>query len=182
MTLRKFVATLALVALGFAVLAFAPKGGAPPAPVAFGQSEGGEHHCVPVGGMLMTNVNVIANTTNLGPVTGDLSGSVAATILKASPGPGGTTLLDVQHYWVTEAGDTIKFDVAHGTFSSATPTRLAVIKYTAKIIDGTGKFAGATGTIDTIGEVDLPNYPDLAGGRTVFRYSGQVCYAARGEP
>jgi hypothetical protein len=182
MRLRKLTCTLALGALVLAVLAFAPGRFTPLPRVVLAQSERAARHCVPVGGMLMTNVNVIANTTNLGPVTGDLSGSVAAAILKASPGPDGTTLLDVQHFWVTEAGDTIRFDVAHGMFSSVTPTRLAVIKYPATIVGGTGKFAGATGTIDTIGEVDLPNYPDLAGGRTVFRYSGQVCFKPPNEP
>ena len=32
-----------------------------------------------------------------------------------------------------------------------------------------------------IGEIFLPNFPDLAGGETVFRYSGQLCYAAPGR-
>ena len=32
-----------------------------------------------------------------------------------------------------------------------------------------------------IGEIFLPNFPDLAGGETVFRYSEQLCYAAPGR-
>ena len=38
-------------------------------------------HCVPVSGALMTNIGAIAGVTKLGPAHGDLSGSVAATIL-----------------------------------------------------------------------------------------------------
>jgi hypothetical protein len=43
----------------------------------------------------------------------------------------------------------------------------------------TGKFAGATGTLYSIGEVDIPDFPDLTGGRTVLGYSWQVCLASR---
>src|ERR1035441_739806 len=63
--------------------------------------------CEPVSGVLMTNINAIAlptaaNGTNLGPVFGDLQGSVAATII----GQDSTGYL-VQHYWVTSTGDKI---------------------------------------------------------------------------
>jgi len=58
------------------------------------------------------------------------------------------------------------------------PGLLAVVSYPVRITGGTGPFAGASGKIDVIGEVFLPNFPDLAGGKTVFRYSGQLCYAA----
>src|SRR5271157_444748 len=63
--------------------------------------------CENVGGVLFTNINAIAlpsaaNGTNLGPVFGDLKGSVAATILGGSMSAG----YDVQHYWVTASGDT----------------------------------------------------------------------------
>jgi hypothetical protein len=36
--------------------------------------------CQAVGGVLMTNIGAIEGVTNLGPVSGDLQGSVAATI------------------------------------------------------------------------------------------------------
>src|SRR5881275_2650833 len=50
------------------------------------------------------------------------------------------------------------------------PTRFAFTSYPARIIGGTGRFAGATGDLTNIGEADLQ-----AG--TAIRYSGQVCFA-----
>jgi hypothetical protein len=44
---------------------------------------------------------------------------------------------------------------------------------------GTGRFAGATGDFTNIGEVSLSNAPDVTGGTTIFRYTGQVCFADR---
>jgi hypothetical protein len=57
----------------------------------------------------MTNIGAIAGVTNLGPVFGDLQGAVAATIL----GQNNDGSFDIQHYWVSTTGDTIKFNVAH---------------------------------------------------------------------
>ena len=48
---------------------------------AVAEAETASSHCVPVGGALMTNIGAIAGVTNLGPATGDLAGSLAATIL-----------------------------------------------------------------------------------------------------
>src|SRR4029077_574269 len=59
--------------------------------------------CQAVGGVLMTNIGAIEGITNLGPVSGDLQGSVAATI-KGQDSQGNYL---VQHYWVTSAGETI---------------------------------------------------------------------------
>jgi len=77
------------------------------------------------------------------------------------------------HHWVTESGDTLSFDQATATtlpLSQTSPTLFAVLTYPVHITGGTGKFAGATGDITNIGEVDLVK-------GTVFRYSGQVCFA-----
>jgi hypothetical protein len=59
--------------------------------------------CAPVGGVLFTNTAAIDGVYNLGPVFGDLQGSVAAKIVSANPD--GTFTL--QHYWVTTSGATI---------------------------------------------------------------------------
>ncbi len=69
--------------------------------------------CHRVSGVLMTNINAIAlpspdNGTNLGPVFGDLAGSVAATV--TGQDSNGNFL--IQHYWVTSSGETIKFQQA----------------------------------------------------------------------
>ena len=70
-----------------------------------------------VGGELMTNVGSIPlgnpGPTNLGPVFGDLAGSVAAEYV------GNFTF---QHYWVTASGETIKLKPA--TLSAANEDQL----------------------------------------------------------
>jgi hypothetical protein len=71
-------------------------------------AESDSSHCVPVGGALMTNIGAIAGVTNLGPASGDLAGSLAATIL----GQNSNGIYNVQHYWVTAAGETITFKKA----------------------------------------------------------------------
>jgi len=162
-----------LMALVVFVPAMALFSGASPTPKAAPQSGATERHCVPVGGTIMTNFGAIDPGTNtLGPATGDLQGAVSATLLGApQPGAGGTVVFHVQHHWVTESGDTILFDPAVATTAPLSQTLFAVITYPAHITGGTGKFAGATGDLTFIGEVDFGAL------KTVFRYSGQVCFA-----
>jgi hypothetical protein len=83
---------------------------------------------------------------------------------------GNNVLFKAQHHWVTESGDTITFDQATATTVALSQSRFAIVNYPVHINGGTGKFAGATGDINAIGEVDLN-----AG--TVFRYFGKVCFA-----
>src|SRR5215472_10302521 len=106
---RNLVPTLTLLTLGFALLTLAPRGVIRPTLVAFAQSDIGQHHCVSVGGTIMTNLGSIGSSTMLGTATGDLKGAVAATILKVDPRPGGTTIFSLQPQWVTEGGDSIVF-------------------------------------------------------------------------
>lgn len=128
-------------------------------------------NCIHVGGSIITNFGAVDPNTTLGPATGDLRGTVAATLLTPpQPGPGGTVIFHVQHHWVTESGDNIFFDPAVATTAPLSQTRFAIISYPVHIIGGTGKFAGATGNMTGIGEADLQ-----AG--TAFRYSGEVCFA-----
>jgi len=128
-------------------------------------------NCQQVGGVLMTDINVIKipnHQTNLGPVFGDLAGAVAATILGGDRR--GNYL--VQHYWVTESGDTIKFDVAVLTPTTAgSDVAAGWGNYRSNITGGTGKFKGATGYLDYFG---LADFSELT---LVLRYRGQVCYA-----
>jgi hypothetical protein len=164
------VALMALVVLAPAMALFS---GAPSAPKPSPRSGNTERHCVPVGGTIMTNFGAIDPLTNtLGPATGDLRGAVSATLLGApQPGAGGTVVFHVQHHWVTESGDTITFDPAVATAAPLSQTLFAIITYPVHITGGTGKFAGATGDLTNLGEVDL------GAKATVFRYSGQVCFA-----
>jgi hypothetical protein len=131
---------------------------------------GGQKHCQSTSGSLITNFGVVDANTTLGPATGDLKGAVAATVLSITPNADGTVSFNVQHHWVTEAGDTINIDPATAITMPLSQTLFAIIKYPVHITGGTGKFAGATGDLTAIGEADLS-----AG--TALRYSGKVCYA-----
>ena len=131
--------------------------------------------CVPVSGALMTNIGAIAGVTNLGPASGDLAGSLAATIL----GQNSNGTYNVQHYWVTAAGETItlKKAVLTPTYPTNDPGIVAVPwgNYRSYITGGTGKFDGATGYLDYFGMADF--YQNTL----VLRYRGQVCYALPSE-
>lgn len=125
--------------------------------------------CQAVGGVLMTNIGAIAGQTNLGPVFGDLQGSVAASIVGQDAS--GNFLL--QHYWVTSSGDTILFKVA--TLIPASTSQPGVVpvlwgNYTSEISGGTGNFKNATGKLEYFGIADF-NQNTL-----VLRYRGRVCF------
>ena len=128
----------------------------------------GDKQCQSVGGTIMTNFGAVDPNTTLGSATGDLKGSVAATVLNVAPGSGGTVVFTIQHHWVTDSGDTIFTDQAQAVTLPLSQTLFAVITYTVHVTGGTGKFAGLTGDLHSIGEADLS-----AG--TVFRYSGKLC-------
>jgi hypothetical protein len=129
-------------------------------------------HCTPVGGMLMTNLGAVDPATTMGVATGDLKGAVGATILSREGTPP-ALILNVQHHWVTESGDTLFFAPATATTTEVGPGLglYAIVTYPVHLNGGTGKFAGATGDFTNIGEADL------ASGRIVTRYVGQICYA-----
>lgn len=137
----------------------------------FGQSSNGNPHCQQVGGTFLTNLSVIDSNTTLGIATGDLKGAVAATILNISTRPDNTVVFTVQHHLVTDSGDTITVDVAHAVASPVAPGLLAIVSYPITITGGSGRFSGAHGQINNIGEVDLNT------SHTVFRYTGEVCFA-----
>ena len=131
--------------------------------------------CDSVGGVLTTNIAAIDGVYNLGPVFGDLQGSVAAKIL----GQNSDGTFNVQHYWVTSSGDTIlmkvailhpTYPVANGLFLDRTIVAVPWGNYSSDISGGTGKFDGATGTINYFGMADFTK------NTLVLRYSGTVCY------
>ncbi|MGP8245815.1 MAG: hypothetical protein ACLQVN_15010 [Bryobacteraceae bacterium] len=125
--------------------------------------------CESVGGVLITNIAAIDDVYNLGPVFGDLQGSVAAKIVGST-----ATTYTLQHYWVTTSGDTILFKqaVLTPTYPTADKNIVAVPwgNYSSDINGGTGKFAGASGKIDYFGMADFNKLT------LVLRYSGTVCY------
>ena len=125
--------------------------------------------CQVVGGTLLTNIGAIEGVTNLGPVSGDLQGSLAATV-KGQDNDGNFL---VQHYWVTSPGETILLKLAVlKPVATSDPNVVAVLwgNYSSDIVGGTGKFKNATGKIDYFGIADFKE-------RTlVLRYRGKVCY------
>jgi len=118
--------------------------------------------------MLMTNLGAIDASTTMGPVTGDLKGSVSGTIVSQEV-IGNNLVLRVQHHWVTESGDLLFFDQATATSTPVAPGLYAIITYPVHLAGGTGKFSQVTGDFNNIGEVDLNS------GQIVLRYSGQLC-------
>jgi hypothetical protein len=172
MTLGRITRIVLFVSIAVLLFAFIASSGGYPAAASQPQLEPPDQHCAPVGGTVMTNFGAIDQNTTMGTATGDLRGAVSGTLLGApQPGAGNTLVFHVQHHWVTESGDTLSFDPATATTVPLSQTLFAVVTYPLHLTGGTGRFAGATGDLNTIGEVDLVK-------GTVFRYSGQVCFAA----
>jgi hypothetical protein len=132
---------------------------------------GNKKGCQPVGGMLLTDLGAIDQYTTMGPATGDLKGAVSATIQNVDSPDATTLVFTVQHHWVTDSGDTLQFQPAKATVKQVAPnsTLYGVSSYSAHLSGGTGKFAGASGDLNFIGEADLST------GALVFRYTGTVC-------
>jgi hypothetical protein len=128
----------------------------------------------------MTDFGAIDATTTMGTATGDLRGAVSGSILGLpQTGSGGTVIFHVQHHWVTESGDQLFFDPATATTMPVGSGLFAVLTYPLHPTGGTGKFANVThdgSEMDAIGEVHCDNAMCSAG-QTIFRYSGQVCFA-----
>jgi hypothetical protein len=136
-------------------------------PVVTQESRLPKRECTSVSGSAMTNF--ITEDTTLGTVTGDLKGSVSARILRITPGDNGKLVFDVQHTFVTEAGDAIRTGVST---AEGTPVGEGVYHVSFKpqlIVGGSGRFADASGQIVSRGSADLTT------GETIFRYSGQIC-------
>ena len=170
MTIGRITRIAFFVSIAVLLYAFIASSGGYPAAAPHPQSEPPDRHCAPVGGTVMTNFGAIDQNTTMGTATGDLRGAVSGTLLGApQPGAGNTLVFHVQHHWVTESGDTLSFDPATATTVPLSQTLFAVVTYPLHLTGGTGRFAGVTGDINAIGEVDLAS-------GTVFRYSGQVCF------
>ena len=138
--------------------------------------------CSEVGGAFVTNF--IASDQTAGTATGDLKGALGVkvlAVLSGTIGAGTPVKLKVQHFWVTETGDTLLLNQAELTaYPGASPSQTLLYSFVyeqgVKLVGGTGKYDGATGTIKAWGAVDL------SAGEVVGRYAGQVCLKASSKP
>jgi hypothetical protein len=170
MTSARFTRIAFLVSAAVMLIAFITTSRGQPTAAAQPRSESGDRRCIHVGGMLMTNIGAIEGVTNLGPVSGDLQGSIAATI-KGQDAQGNFL---VQHYWVTSAGDTILLKQAVlKPVATSDPNVVAVLwgNYSSDILGGTGKFKNTTGRIEYFGIADFREKT------LVLRYRGEACFA-----
>ena len=168
-------------AVGFAVAASLIMATAPIGSVALAQSQQAEPHCTQVSGAFYTNF--IAPDQTAGVATGDLKGALGVKVLAVSGtvGNGKPVILTVQHFWVTETGDTLLLEQAQvAAYPSTSPNQpllySAAYEKGIKIIGGTGKFDGATGLLKAWGAVDL------GAGEVAGRYRAEICFKAPSKP
>ena len=183
MKLRNIAQIGLLLSLAFVVVAFAAERRAfQPTPVAYARGSSSGSHCRHVGGTVMTDFGAIDATTTMGTATGDLRGAVSGSIVGVpQSGQGGTVIFHVQHHWVTDSGDQLFFEQATATTMPLGSGLFAILTYPVYPNGGTGEFANVNGgEIDNIGEAHCDNSACSAG-QTIFRYSGQVCFASAGQ-
>ncbi|MGH9627857.1 MAG: hypothetical protein ACRD7E_05905, partial [Bryobacteraceae bacterium] len=84
------------------------------------QSQRQETRCYSVGGATMTNF--LSQTGTQGTATGDLKGSVAATVLSMTgPQANGQQTFTVRHTFVTEGGDVLETDPSNALVTPVHP-------------------------------------------------------------
>jgi hypothetical protein len=116
---------------------------------------------------LVTNHNVSTGLA-LGTVTGDLKGAVMATFTTTA-GSGGVIELTLYHNFVTVS----RASLSTADTGSLTPipgmSGVYHMAVTYRVTGGTGKFAGATGTLQNHGTADLNT------GLLTLTYTGEIC-------
>jgi len=82
------------------------------------------------------------------------------------------TIFHNQHHWVTESGDTIFLGAADVTaIPTFVPGLFAANYPNIPVLGGTGRFAGAHGSITAFGAVDMNQ------GHIILRYQGNIFFA-----
>ncbi|MFO1499503.1 MAG: hypothetical protein U1G07_14090 [Verrucomicrobiota bacterium] len=164
-------ARLCLLTIGAAV---------PATSTSLAQAGSDASNCEKVSGAFSTDF--IAQDQTAGTATGDLKGTLGVKILSMTGevGNGKPVTGKAQHFWVTEAGDTIfTQELVAEFYPSASPSLsllYALVEQEVKITGGTGRFEGATGVLKVWGAADF------AAGQAVGRYTGTVCFKSSGAP
>jgi hypothetical protein len=114
----------------------------------------------------------------LGPTTGNLKAAVSASLISLAPNPDGSLHATSSEVWVTGPQDTLQF-AGDATFTPVADAPIGTVTdaLTLTAIGGTGKYAGATGTIKVTGTGYNLFGPAAGPGSTYFdvRYQGTVC-------
>jgi len=121
----------------------------------------------------------------LGPATGDLQAAISAFLTSLQPQPDGTIETTSLEVWMLGAQDLIVFN-GHAIFTPLAGQPIGTIndKNTLTIAFGTGKFAGATGTVEVRGTGYNIFGPNAGPGKGFFQvsYSGNLCGAIPFSP
>jgi hypothetical protein len=133
-----------------------------------GRQTASESSCIDVSGTIAANLTGASQAQ--GTVTGDLAGSVTASFT-ATPRNDGSIALALQHTFVTKRGDSLT--TRDTGLLVPVPGATGVYRMTVQydITGGTGRFAGATGTLRNHGEAILNSTPP----QLTLRYSGRIC-------
>ena len=112
----------------------------------------------------------------LGTVTGVLNGSKTAILTSLVPGAEGVLNATTMDIFVTKSRDLLwATGVAVFTPIPGQPAGFFTDELTLTVIGGTGKFEGATGTINVVGESQNLFSPNAGEAFFDLAYSGEVC-------
>jgi hypothetical protein len=116
----------------------------------------------------------------LGPTTGNLKAAVTAYLTSLTPNPSGSFHATSVETWSTGAQDLLLF-AGDATFTPipGQPVGTVADHMTLTVTGGSGKFAGATGTVTVRGIGYNLFGPNAGPGNTFFdvNYRGRICLA-----
>jgi len=116
----------------------------------------------------------------LGPNTGTLKGAVSAHLTSLVPNPDGSLHATSVEVWVLGPQDILQF-AGEATFTPVPGAPIGTVTdaLTLTVTGGTGKYAGATGTINVTGTGHNLFGPAAGPGSSFFdvRYQGSICTA-----
>jgi hypothetical protein len=114
----------------------------------------------------------------LGPTSGSMRGSTSAYLTSLTPNPDGSLGNTTVESWVLDAQDVIQF-AGVGTFTPLPGEPIGTVSdaRTLTAVGGTGKYAGATGTLNVRGIGFNLFGPNAGPGSTFFdvRFEGTIC-------